>query len=179
MLSSRRTSKAFIIIGCFLVIWVAGCGSGPGSQGSKTATVVPSHESTASLTRIETTHALNRVATDATATFRVTGIDLSVTPTTISTWACGSYIQVVYNAVFHVVSDPKGGTIVFSYTLNNGRSQTAEKLTINPGQHLSNFVFTWQGSLPADHTYPGPGGVLVTSPNYLQSQMVYPTGGCR
>lgn len=176
MFSNRRTGKAFIIIGCFLIIWVAGCGSGLSSQGSKT---ILSHASTTSLASIEKTHALNRVATDAATTFRVTGIDMSVTPTTTSTWKCGSYIQVVYNAVFHVVSGPRGGTIVFSYTLNNGRSQTAEKLTILPGQRLSNFMFTWQGSLPADHTYPGPGGVLVTSPNYMLSPMVYPTGRCR
>ena len=103
---------------------------------------------------------------------------MSVSPTTTSLWKCGSYIQVVYNAVFHVVSGPNGGTIVFSYTLNNGRSQTPEKLTILPGQYLSNFTFTWQGSLPADHTYPGPGGVLVTSPNAIQSQTVAPAGKC-
>jgi hypothetical protein len=103
---------------------------------------------------------------------------MSVSPTSVSLWKCGSYIQVVYNAVFHVVSGSNGGTIVFSYTLNNGRSQTPEKLTIIPGQHLSNFVFTWQGSLPSDHTYPGLGGVLVTSPNAIRSQTVAPTGKC-
>ena len=112
------------------------------------------------------------------ASFKVTSISMSVTPATVSTWKCGSYIQVVYNAVFHVDSGPGGGTIVFSYTLNNGRSQTFEKLTILPGQHLSNFVFTWQGSLPGDHTYPGPGGVLVTSPNAIRSQTVAPAGKC-
>ena len=69
--------------------------------------------------------------------------------------------------------------MVFSYTVNNGRSQTAEKLTIIPGQHLSNFVFTWQGSLPSDHTFPAPGGVFVTSPNHLVSQRVSPAGSCR
>jgi hypothetical protein len=113
------------------------------------------------------------------AAFTVTSIDMSVTPTTVSIWKCGSYIQVVYNAVFHVVSGPNGGTIVFSYTVNNGRSQTPEKLTIIPGQHQSNFVFTWQGSLPSDHTFPAPGGVLVTSPNHLVSQRVVPAGRCR
>jgi hypothetical protein len=112
------------------------------------------------------------------ATFTVTSIDMSVTPTTTSLWKCGSYIQVVYNAVFHVVSGPNGGTIVFSYTLNNGRSQTMEQLTILPGQQQSNFTFTWQGSLPSDHTYPGLGGVLVTSPNSIQSQLVSPAGTC-
>ncbi|HEX4208682.1 MAG TPA: hypothetical protein VHZ51_31670 [Ktedonobacteraceae bacterium] len=104
---------------------------------------------------------------------------MSVTPSTTSLWTCGSSIQVVYNAVFHVVSGPHGGMIVFSYTINNGRSQTMEKLTILPGQRLSNFTFTWQGSLPSDHTYPEPGGVLVTSPNALLSQMVLPAGKCR
>jgi len=112
------------------------------------------------------------------AAFKVTSIDMSVSPTSVSLWKCGSYIQVVYNAVFHVVSGPNGGTIQFSYTLNNGRSQTFEQLTIIPGQQQSNFVFTWQGSLPGDHTYPGPGGVLVTSPNSLLSQLVAPAGKC-
>lgn len=113
------------------------------------------------------------------ASFTVASIDMTVSPTTVSLWKCGSYIQVIYNAVFHVVSGPNGGTIVFSYTLNNGRSQTPEKLTIIPGQHLSNFTFTWQGSLPIDHTYPGLGGVLVASPNSIQSPMVAPAGKCQ
>src|ERR1051326_1934497 len=104
---------------------------------------------------------------DECSAFRVTSIDMSVTPANVSIWKCGSYIQVVYNAVFHVVSGPNGGSISFSYTVNNGRSQTFEKLTIIPGQYLSNFTFTWQGSLPPDHTYPAPGGVLVPSPTYF------------
>jgi hypothetical protein len=104
---------------------------------------------------------------------------MTVSPTTTSIWTCGSYIQVVYNAIFHVVSGPSGGVIEFSYTLNNGRSETPEKLTIIPGQRESNFVFSWQGPLPADHTYPGPGGVMVTSPNQITSQTVSPAGACR
>lgn len=101
-----------------------------------------------------------------------------VTPSSVSLWKCGSYIQVTYNAVFHVVSGPNGGTIDFSYTINNGRGQTNEKLTIIPGQYLSNFTFTWQGSLPSDHTYPEPGGVLVTSPNTIESALIAPAGKC-
>ncbi len=178
MWSNSRTSKALVIVVCFLIIWIAGCGNGIGSHRGDATTVAPSYSYSAPSTSLVTTHALSMITTNA-ATFRVTSIDMSVTPTTTSTWKCGSYIQVVYNAVFHVVSGPNGGTIVFSYTVNNGRSQTFEKLTIIPGQHLSNFVFTWQGSLPSDHTYPGPGGVLVTSPNYLLSQMVFPAGRCR
>ncbi len=176
MWSNSRTSKALVIVVCFLVLGVAGCGNGIGSQGGNAAT---SAASIAPLTSLVTANRLTSMITTNAAPFRVTSIDMSVTPTTTSTWRCGSFIQVVYNAVFHVVSGPRGGTIVFSYTLNNGRSQTFEKLTIIPGQHLSNFVFTWQGSLPSDHTYPGPGGVLVTSPNHIQSQMVFPAGRCR
>jgi len=35
------------------------------------------------------------------------------------------------------------------------------------------------GALPADHTYPGPGGIQVTSPNQLISPMVAPNGTCK
>jgi len=170
MWSNSRTRKAFVIVVCFLVVGIAFLGSVISSHIANAATAVPSHTHSASSTNLDMTNA---------APFKVTSIAMSVTSSTTSTWKCGSYIQVVYTAVFHVVSGPNGGTIVFSYTINNGRSQTPEKLTILPGQRLSNFVFTWQGSLPSDHTYPGPGGVLVTSPNSLLSQLVLPAGKCR
>src|ERR1700694_5465212 len=169
MWSNIRTRKALVIVVCSLVVGIVLCGNVISSHVVDAAPVGPSHSHSASSTSLVTTNA---------AAFSVTSIDMSVSPTSVSLWKCGSDIQVVYNAVFHVVSGPNGGIIVFSYTLNNGRSQTFEKLTIIPGQHLSNFVFTWQGSLPGDHTYPGPGGVLVTSPNYLLSQMVFPAGKC-
>ena len=170
MWSNNRTKKTVVIIVCFLVIGIVFLGNNVlSSYGVDAATTAPSHAHAASSTSLVTTNA---------TTFTVTGIDMSVSPTTVSLWKCGSYIQVVYNAVFHVVSGPNGGTIAFSYTVNNGRSQTMEKLTILPGQRLSNFTFTWQGSLPIDHTYPGLGGVLVTSPNSFQSQMVSPAGKC-
>ena len=170
MWSNSRTRKTFIIVVCFFVVGIVLCGNLISSYRADAASVSPPHTHSVSSTSF--------VATKA-AAFTVTSIDMSVTPTTTSTWKCGSFIQVVYNAVFHVVSGPNGGTIVFYYTINNGRSQTMEQLTILPGQYLSNFTFSWQGSLPPDHTYPGPGGVLVTSPNSLLSQMVFPTGTCR
>ncbi|HAH00428.1 MAG TPA: hypothetical protein DCL75_16610, partial [Ktedonobacter sp.] len=40
------------------------------------------------------------------------------------------------------------------------------------------YAFTWSGALPADHTYPGAGGIQVTSPNQLTSALVGPTGQC-
>ena len=122
---------------------------------------------------------MTQPSSSGTAPFRVTSIDMSVSPTTISTWTCGSYIQVVYNAIFHVDSGPNGGVIEFSYTLNNGRSQAPAKLTVLPGQKQSNYVFTWQGPLPSDHTFPEPGGVMVTSPNQITSPTVSPAGACR
>jgi hypothetical protein len=169
MWSSMRTRKAFVILVCSLVVGIVIGGSVISSHVVDAAPVIPSLSHSASSTSLATTNA---------ATFSVTSINMSVSPTSVSLWKCGSYIQVVYNAVFHVISGSNGGTIVFSYTLNNGRSQTPEKLTIIPGQHLSNFVFTWQGSLPSDHTYPGFGGVSVTSPNATRSQTVAPAGKC-
>lgn len=169
MWSNSRTKNVFVIIVCFLIVGIAFLGSVIRSHVANAATASPSHVHSASSPNVVMTNA---------ATFRVTSIAMSVTPTTSSTWKCGSYIQVVYTATFHVVSGPNGGTIVFSYTVNNGRSQTSEKITILPGQRLSNFVFTWQGSLPSDHTYPEPGGVLVSSPNSLVSQLVSPIGKC-
>jgi len=169
MWSNNRARKTFVIIVCFIVVGIVFLGTVIRSPGVDAATASPSHSHSASSTSL--------IATNA-ATFTVTSIDMSVTPTTVSLWKCGSYIQVVYNAVFHVVSGPNGGTIVFFYTINNGRIQTMANLTILPGQHLSNFVFTWQGSLPIDHTYPGPGGVLVTSPNSIVSKTVLPAGKC-
>ena len=169
MWSNNRTRKTVVIIVCVLVVGIVFLGNIIRSSGVDAATASSSHSHSASSTSLATTNA---------ATFTVTGIDMSVTPTSVSLWKCGSYIQVVYNAVFHVVSGPNGGTIAFSYTVNNGRSQTFEKLTILPGQRLTNFTFTWQGSLPLDHTYPGLGGVLVTSPNYFLSQKVFPSGKC-
>ena len=170
MWSNSQIRKVCIIVVCFLIVGIVCFGSVLRSRSVDAATVSSSHTHLASS---------NMVAATNTATFKVTSIDMSVTPATTSTWTCGSYIQVVYNAVFHVVSGPHGGTIVFSYTVNNGRSQTMEKLTILPGQYQSNFTFTWQGSLPSDHTYPEPGGVLVTSPNSMVSSLVAPAGKCR
>jgi len=167
MWSNSRTRKACVIVVCLLVVGIVVVGSVISSHAANAAPASPSRS--AASTSFVTANA---------APFTVTSIDLSVTPTTTSLWKCGSSIQVVYNAVFHVVSGPHGGTMIFSYTLNNGRSQTFEKLTILPGQRLSNFVFTWQGSLPVDHTSPGLGGVFVTSPNSIRSSLVSPAGKC-
>jgi hypothetical protein len=103
---------------------------------------------------------------------------MSVKPASIAGMACGTTVTVTYTAVFHVPSDTQGGVVQFNYTTNNGRGQNPASVTFAPGQTTKSYSFTWSGALPTDHTYPGPGGVQVTSPNQLTSQLVMPTGQC-
>jgi len=118
-------------------------------------------------------------ATMAQQSFHVNSVQLTMSPTTLSTWKCGAYIQVVYHATFNVSSGSSGGTMRFSWTINNGRAQTNAQLTILPGQTHTDYTFTWQGALPADHTQPGVASVLVTAPNTVESRGVYQTAGCK
>jgi hypothetical protein len=112
------------------------------------------------------------------AAFQVTKVDMTVSPTSIQGLSCGTSIVVTYTATIHVAPNSPGGTVHFSYTVNNGRGQTAASITFSPGQTTRTYAFTWSGVLPADHTYPGPGGIQVTSPNQLTSPLVAPTGKC-
>jgi hypothetical protein len=112
------------------------------------------------------------------ATFKVTSVAMAVNPSSISGLYCGSNVTVKYTATFHVPANTKGGTVQFGYTVNNGRSSTPASLTFAAGETAKSYTFTWSGALPADHTYPGQGGVQVTSPNPLTSQMVAPSGTC-
>src|SRR5438067_2507538 len=112
------------------------------------------------------------------AAFQVTKVDMTVSPTSIQGMSCGTSIVVTYTATIHVAANSPGGTVQFSYTVNNGRGQTPASITFSPGQTTRTYTFTWSGALPADHTYPGPGGIQVTSPNQLTSSLVAPTGMC-
>ena len=112
------------------------------------------------------------------AAFQVTKVDMTVSPPSIQGMACGTSIVVTYTATIHVAANSPGGTVQFSYTVNNGRGQTPASITFSPGQTIRTYTFTWRGALPADHTYPGPGGIQVTSPNQLTSPLVAPTGMC-
>ncbi len=114
----------------------------------------------------------------ATAKFQVTKIAMAVSPTSIQGLSCGTSIVVTYTATIHVAANSPGGTVQFNYTVNNGRGQTPASITFSPGQTVRTYTFSWSGALPADHTYPGPGGIQVTSPNLLTSSLVAPTGQC-
>jgi hypothetical protein len=113
------------------------------------------------------------------AAFVVTGIDMAVSPTSIQGLTCGTSIVVTYTATIHVAANSPGGTVQFGYTVNNGRSQNTASVKFAPGETSKTYSFTWSGALPADHTYPEPGGIDVTSPNQLISPMVGPSGTCK
>ncbi len=109
---------------------------------------------------------------------KVTSVTMSVTPGSIAGVSCGTNLTVTYTALFHVRPNSAGGTVQFAYTVNNGRGQTPASIHFNPGETTKAYTFTWSGALPADHTYPQPGGIQVTSPNQLTSPLVAPAGRC-
>ena len=115
----------------------------------------------------------------ASAAFVVTGVDMAVSPSSIQGMSCGTAVTVTYTATIHVAANSPGGTVQFGYTVNNGRSQNTASVHFAPGETSKTYSFTWSGSLPADHTYPGQGGIMVTSPNQLISPMVAPSGRCQ
>ena len=117
-------------------------------------------------------------ACTSSAAFQVTKVDMAVSPTSIQGMSCGTSIVVTYTATIYVAANSPGGTVQFTYTVNNGRGSTPATITFSPGQTVRTYTFTWSGALPADHTYPEPGGVQVTAPNQLTSQLVAPTGAC-
>ncbi|HEX2349058.1 MAG TPA: hypothetical protein VHI51_11560, partial [Ktedonobacterales bacterium] len=110
--------------------------------------------------------------------FTVQSVSMSVSPSSLAGDACGSSLNVTYTATFHLAANGPGGTIHFEYTTTNGRGSTPASVVVAPSQTSASYSFTWSGALPADHTAPGPGGVQVSSPNALTSQMVAPTGAC-
>jgi hypothetical protein len=116
--------------------------------------------------------------TCTTAAFDVTNINMTVNPTSIAGKTCGTAIIVTYTATFHIAANSPGGTIQFTYTVNNGRSSPGASVTVSPGQTTATYSFTWSGNLPPDHTYPGLGGVITSSPNVVHSPLVQPTGMC-
>jgi len=112
------------------------------------------------------------------AAFQVTKVAISVSPTSIQGLSCGTAVVVTYTATIHAAANGPGGTVQFSYTVNNGRGQIPVSITFSPGQTVRISTFTWSGALPADHTYPGRGGIQVTSPNQVTSPLVAPRGLC-
>lgn len=109
---------------------------------------------------------------------KVTSVTMAITPASITGLACGTNMTETYIATIHVTPKGPGGSVQFSYTVNNGRGQTMASVTFSPGETTKTYKFTWSGALPADHTAPGLGGIQVTSPNQLTSPLIAPTGLC-
>ncbi len=121
------------------------------------------------------------VASTPTATptpFSVVSVTMTVNPTSIAGKACGTNVTVTYTATFVVTSNSPGGTVQFDYTVNNGHSSTTANLTFAAGQTTKTYKFSWSGNLPADHTYPGTGEVITSSPNQITSNGIQPNGQC-
>ncbi len=114
----------------------------------------------------------------STAAFKVTSIDLSVSPNSIVGKACNTTITFTYSVTFHIAPNSPGGTIQFAWTVNNGRSQTNASVTAGPGETTVPYTFTSTGTLYPDHTFPGVGIVLTSSPNMVESPQVIPAGTC-
>lgn len=148
-------SSALIAV-CLLALPLAACGAhSTGGPGAAAAT---------------------RTATGA--TFEVSSVDLTVNPTDMAGMICGSAANFTYSATFHVPADSPGGTILFTYTLNNGRSEIPSAVSVAPGETQKTFTFITTGVLPSDHTYPGVAIVNVTSPNAMTSAAATPNGTC-
>ena len=161
---------ATIVAVCLLVCALAACGVTPQSDGNlgggaATPTAAPTQTPTSP-------------PTPTYSAFSVTSVDLGVTPTSIAGASCGSDASFTYTATFHIPAHTAGGTIKFAYTLNNGRSQTSGTVTVAADETSKTFTFTSTGSLTADHTYPEPAIVMVTSPNTLISPSAQPNGAC-
>lgn len=151
--SLRHFCRAFlfvVVLGLGLVACSTAGGSGGSSQSSPTPTTVP---------------------------LTVTSIDIAVGPS-LDGQSCGAQFTETYTATFHFPAHHAGGRVQFHYTTTNGRSSTPASLTVPAGQTSATYQFTWSGLLPADHTAPGNGGVMVSAPNALTSPMVAPSGSC-
>src|SRR5260370_38500195 len=137
---------------------------GPANGGPKSTAIVTTVPSTPTHT--------------TTSPFKVTSVEMSVAPASIAGIACGTNVTVTYKATIHVAANGPGGTVQFGYTVNSGRGQNTASVKFAAGETSETYSFTWSGALPVDHTYPGLGGIQVTSPNQLISPLVEPTGTC-
>jgi len=112
------------------------------------------------------------------ASFQVNSVSMAVSPASVAGLSCGSSLTVTYTATFQIAPNGPGGTIQFMYTVNNGRGSNPASVSVAPGQTTVKYSFTWSGTLPPDHTAPEGGGVIVQSPNSVNSPLLGPSGRC-
>src|SRR5260221_7866661 len=112
------------------------------------------------------------------AAFKVTSIEMAVSPPSIAGIACGTQITVTYTATFHIAANSPGGTIQLLYTWNDGHASPSASAIVGPGETTATYSFTWSGKLLVDNVNPGYGGVITSSPNAVNSPFVKPDGVC-
>ena len=116
-------------------------------------------------------------STKSSTPFQVTSIGVSAGPD-LSGYRCGMTFTESYTATFTLAPGGPGGTILFQYTTNNGRSSSATtSLVVAAGQTSATYVFKWSGMLTVSHTAPGIGMVMLLAPSQMISPAVTPPGG--
>lgn len=171
-----RTSGSLLLLGALLLLSLAACGTGGGGNTGNNSNVSSGSGNISTPTPVPATPTVS--ATASATALTVLGVDMAVSPKSLNGYACGANVTVTYTATFHFPANNPGGQVAFQYTTDNGRGDTQDSLTVQPGQTTVPYQFTWSGALPADHTMPEPGGVIVTSPNALNSALVGPSGSC-
>ncbi len=170
-----KRPMAMITFACLALSLLVGCGTPSGSSGTgNLGGVTP----TAPQTTTTVQASPSATGSSSQSSFNVSGIDMAVTPSSIAGMPCGTSVNVVYTATFHVPANSPGGTVQFVYTVNNGRSSPQASIAFAPGETLKTYAFNWSGNLSPDNVYPGLGGVITSSPNVVRSAMVKPTGTC-
>lgn len=173
---SQRACYGLILCCLLLVLNLAACGTG--GSGPNAGNPVGNENITTAVATTMPGDALTATHQASQVALSVVGVEIAVTPASLSSYACGTNLKVTYTATFHFPANNAGGQVLFAYTTTNGRGSTPAHLTVAPGQVHATYAFAWSGLLPADHTAPGPGGVLVTSPNSYTSPLVAPAGAC-
>ena len=170
---SKQALWALVLLLTFCGLISVACSTG--SSGGTTPTNSAQTLTTITPSAQTTTGTITSVTPSA---FKVTSIELSASPS-LNGHACNTQFTETYTAIFHIAPNGPGGTIVFNYTTNNGRSQSQNiNLPVDAGQTSATYTFTWSGILFADHTVPGVGIVLMSAPNQGESPGAHPNGLC-
>ncbi len=169
---TQRNLCTMLLLCALLGLSLVACGNTPVSSPITIPASTPAQNATA------TSVSASTPGQPAPVPLSVTSVDISVNPASLSGYACGTQLTVTYTATFHFPANNAGAQVMFEYTTTNGRGTAQAGLTVPPGTTNLTYQFKWSGQLPPDHTQPGPGGVIVTSPNAYTSQLVGPTGAC-
>ena len=184
-----RVSFFSALVAFVLASLFAACGNASGAMTTGSANIatagqtVASTKNTSASTKntsasTKDTSASTKDTSASMVPLKVMSVDMAISPTTVRNITCGTTMAETYTAVFHFPANNSGGRVKFEYTSNNGRGSMPESFTVRPGQTSATYTFHWSGVLNVSSTVPGPGGVLVTSPNAYISKLIAPSGPC-